>query len=832
MKSFLKKIFQLDKSADYTAQKNVVVDQFLKEFGNDALDYKEGYSVKLSNLPKYTELKKKPEHFKKEVILALISDKKGWTSHGGPWGNNSYYIRDVWTKALSQLLRSSDINLNSQEILDISKRIVSKEKGGFYSWQWPINPLITLIQKKIELEGNKDALTQSLNVIGKAVRSRHYVYSEDQKILDKIARINEKPSEFKIRKNDPLGQSYLASVQSSSPKERECLKKILEHFAKGFEKSAPSNTWLKTSEKLINEIGKEKAVQNYLSWIATIITLFKQIHRKKAYDFDFVFDENLQILRSAVWTAPTFNHKELNESIEELGLWSFKKLPQHGALSVKLGNACIYTFSKLPYQDGISRLTKFRMKIKYPSVRKTIEKAINGVATAEGKTMDEIEELAVQEFGLNGRFQVVASFGDYKGLATVENSSSISLVWENEKGKQVKSVPKYVKEGFPEELKEYKRKIKDIQTNLSAQKSRIEKIFLGKREWTFQQWSALYLENNLLAFFGTKLIWNFKSEDKTVTAVFHNGRFVDCNEKEYKDFKGFIVTLWHPVHAKVEEVQSWRTWLEKNKIRQPFKQAHREIYVVTDAEHETNSYSNRFAAHILRQHVFIALCRERGWAYQLQGQWDSHNTPTLIISAWKYRVEYWVEGVENEANEMGIFNYLHTDQVRFYDAESQVNMSDVPPIVFSEAMRDVDLFVGVTSIGADPNWRDGGTERFHGYWSDFSFGELATSGVERKKILQNIVPRLKIADQCTFEGNFLVVKGAIRIYKIHLGSGNILMKPNDQYLCIVPSRSKEKNEVFLPFEGDRTLSIILSKAFLLAEDKKIKDRTIISQINS
>ena len=190
-----------------------------------------------------------------------------------------------------------------------------------------------------------------------------------------------------------------------------------------------------------------------------------------------------------------------------------------------------------------------------------------------------------------------------------------------------------------------------------------------------------------------------------------------------------------------------------------------------------------------------------------------------------------MEGVENEANEMGIFNYLHTDQVRFYDAESQVNMSDVPAIVFSEAMRDVDLFVGVTSIGADPNWRDGGTERFHGYWSDFSFGELATSGLERKKILQKIVPRLKIADQCTFEGNFLVVKGDIRIYKIHLGSGNILMKPNDQYLCIVPSRSKEKHEVFLPFEGDRTLSIILSKAFLLAEDKKIKDRTIISQIN-
>ena len=34
----------------------------------------------------------------------------------------------------------------------------------------------------------------------------------------------------------------------------------------------------------------------------------------------------------------------------------------------------------------------------------------------------------------------------------------------------------------------------------------------------------------------------------------------------------------------------------------------------------------------------------------------------------------------------------------------------------------------------------------------------------------------------------------------------------------------------LPFEGDTTLALILSKAFLLADDDKIKDPTIRSQI--
>ena len=93
------------------------------------------------------------------------------------------------------------------------------------------------------------------------------------------------------------------------------------------------------------------------------------------------------------------------------------------------------------------------------------------------------------------------------------------------------------------------------------------------------------------------------------------------------------------------------------------------------------------------------------------------------------------------------------------------------------------------------------------------------------------MPKLKIAGQCSFEEKFLVVKGSLRSYKIHLGSGNILMTPNDQYLCIVPKQgAAEDGKVLLPFEGDRTLSVILSKAFLLANDAMIKDLSIVSQI--
>ncbi len=78
------------------------------------------------------------------------------------------------------------------------------------------------------------------------------------------------------------------------------------------------------------------------------------------------------------------------------------------------------------------------------------------------------------------------------------------------------------------------------------------------------------------------------------------------------------------------------------------------------------------------------------------------------------------------------------------------------------------------------------------------------------------MPRLSIADQSRLDGKFLVVEGKRKTYKIHLGSGNILMEPGRRYLCVVPGPAVSKNPrgvMLLPFDEDRLLSVILSKGF-------------------
>ncbi len=61
-----------------------------------------------------------------------------------------------------------------------------------------------------------------------------------------------------------------------------------------------------------------------------------------------------------------------------------------------------------------------------------------------------------------------------------------------------------------------------------------------------------------------------------------------------------------PDQEEAGEVLAWRDRLAELELCQPFKQAHREVYLLTDAERTTRTYSNRFAAHVLKQHQFNA----------------------------------------------------------------------------------------------------------------------------------------------------------------------------------------------------------------------------------
>ena len=174
-------------------------------------------------------------------------------------------------------------------------------------------------------------------------------------------------------------------------------------------------------------------------------------------------------------------------------------------------------------------------------------------------------------------------------------------------------------------------------------------------------WRERYADHGLVGPLARRLIWTFDGRPATGELVSVDGAPVERGP----------VRLWHPVEAEPDDVGAWRRFLEEHEITQPFKQAHREVYVLTAAERETDVYSNRFAAHILRQHQMAALARERGWRYALQGGWDSGDAKaTLELPEHELTVEFWVEPPHgsDDFNEMGVANHVISDQVRYLGA--------------------------------------------------------------------------------------------------------------------------------------------------------------------
>jgi hypothetical protein len=193
----------------------------------------------------------------------------------------------------------------------------------------------------------------------------------------------------------------------------------------------------------------------------------------------------------------------------------------------------------------------------------------------------------------------------------------------------------------------------------------------------------------------------------------------------------------------------------------------------------------------IRQHQLNALARARGWHFSLHGDFSgsiSDDPVTLQLPQFGIQAEFAVSRLPDE--EEAISRYLTTSQVRFpllhltpngyYHIMQLQPLEQVPPLVFSEVMRDIDLFVSVASAGADPlQYAYQGS--LQEYWQVYNQQELSLSGQGRKQILERLVPMLEIGERCSLEERFLRVRGDLCTYHIHLGSGNVLMEPGQQY---------------------------------------------------
>ena len=826
--------------------KHELADQFIKE-----VIAKADYFAKPESFPSgQTILNLDPAQQAEVATALLVGIKKT------PKSQNDWMLKTTGRALLIQLFKRR-LPFSQEDLAFLLRTVIAcpdGEDGYFDIIHLPCNSILGYIERWVAQNSLTPCLRTALiefqaHPLRQRSAHRHKdlmnLHDRAQRILDGTNGVKDIPDIVFVR-GEPWSDWLEANYRDMSSQDVASWNPLL-HHAQTATSAKPSQKWLKVAAALMQRVTTESfnhVVRGCLLQMPAVKTLLHDrnalIGRTAANPLGRdprCFESAQNLLRGLIWLCSVSPDTEVIRAIGDAAEFCFKKIPNIGAPYPKIGNACLFTLGAISNLDAVTQLGRLKLKVKYPVALKLLEKSLDRAADTLGQSKEVLEEIATPTFGLSAGGVLEQRLGDATARLRIVDTHRTELSWRTSDGKTPASVPSQVKQGHATELKELKKTAKEIEKTLPAQRARIERLMLIGRSWELKTWRERYLDQPLLSFLARRLIWQFDLGDRSTLGIWREEGIVGADNTPLKLSDEHHVRLWHPLNSTPETVLAWRRFLEDRQITQPFKQAHREIYLLTDAERHTNTYSNRFAAHILRQHQFAALCRERGWRYHLMGAFDSHNTPTLQLPDENISVQYYVDSPENneQLGETGIYLYIITDQVRFCGADGEPRpLAELPPLLFSEVMRDVDLFVGVCSVGNDPMWRDRGQQLGNGnYWQDYSFGELSATAQTRKELLIRLLPKLKIAPQCALDGKFLLVKGTLRDYKIHLGSGNILMSPNDQYLCIVPDRSRKTSDsgnVFLPFEGDQTLAIILSKAMLLINDNKIKDESILRQI--
>lgn len=398
-------------------------------------------------------------------------------------------------------------------------------------------------------------------------------------------------------------------------------------------------------------------------------------------------------------------------------------------------------------------------------------------------------------------------------------------------GKILKSVPaKYKKHETVKRFQEIHKKLKE---QYSRTKQMMEQAMEDRT--AFESWEFLELYKNpvarpvagnlvVMTAAGTSL-WDPAGEaEEKETAVRPAGDSVGMTVDAQRPKLGFltleglvdafgIITpvqpedkIWiaHPYDLYRDgNWQAYQKLLFEKQMKQPFKQVFRELYVKLEEELDKKE-SMLFSGNQIQPQKTVGALRSRRWVADyddgLQKIYYKENIVARI-----YAMADWFSPSDAEAPTL--------EWVVFADRRTgkPLRIREIPDVIYSEVMRDVDLAVSVAHAGGvDP--------------------ETSHSTIEMRKAIVACNLGLFQTKNVRLDGNHAIIDGAMGQYTIHLGSG-VVHQIGNAMLFVVPVHAQHRGRIFLPFvDDDPKTAEIMSKILLFAEDKKIKDPNILRQI--
>ena len=378
----------------------------------------------------------------------------------------------------------------------------------------------------------------------------------------------------------------------------------------------------------------------------------------------------------------------------------------------------------------------------------------------------------------------------------IDDLGQSEIIYEKA-GKELKSLPTKLKKD------KYIEAIKEVHKNLKEQYRRSRKMLEEAMEDGIEFYGyeiENLMTNPVIAPILKSLVFKMGND---------LGYYVD---KKLKSAKKKSVTVKDDSLLKIAhcfdlfESGEWATYQKDifdKELKQPFKQVFRELYVKT-VDEKGRDKSLRYAGHQVQPAKTVALLKTRRWIIDGQEGLEKVYYKKNIIAK-IFALADWFSPADIEAPTL--------EEVQFFDRKTfkPILIDDVPDLIFTEVMRDIDLVVSVAHIGdVDP--------------------EASHSTIEMRKAIIEFNCKLFKLKNVTFTENHALIKGERAEYSIHLGSGLIHQKAGSA-INVLPVHSQHRGRVFLPFiDDDPKTAEIMAKVLLFSQDDKIKDVFILEQI--
>ena len=335
----------------------------------------------------------------------------------------------------------------------------------------------------------------------------------------------------------------------------------------------------------------------------------------------------------------------------------------------------------------IDYLTKSRQK---PSIMGGAKNALVRASKERKMKYYDLLDSLIPDFGFDGLHKEIDVNGD---TFRVFVTNDFKLNYMDENSKIRKSVPAKASTSDKEELKAIQ---KDLRETNKSQVDRLENYMVEERKWDVEGWQKNYLNNPLMFIHSSSLLWGLFNQKNELLKLFYvdeDSSLLDEEEDDVELKKSYSIMLMHPLEMTKGQLSFWSEHFYEREIMTPFTQLNRKIFTIQPEEEEKTTltrYNDKQPK--MAMSTLIRNLEKRGWQKDVVDSgnydyWKRFNKHKLVVDIGIYGINPYIDDTE----------YIEMTGIKFQvlTRYEDKKLKDIPAIVFSEVIYDMELIIGV-----------------------------------------------------------------------------------------------------------------------------------------